>query len=89
MRTKMNKKTDFPDLERLPPHNHFKHFFNWLWNKPRWIFEGFYERKFLNPKLELETLQIELEIKKMELTVARNQIQELRKHSNTNLRAIK
>ena len=89
MRTKMNKKTDFPDLERLPPHNHFKHFFNWLWNKPRWIFEGFYERKFLNPKLELETLQIELEIKKMELTVARNQIQELRKQSNTNLRAIK
>lgn len=89
MRTKMNKKTNFPDLERLPPHNHFKHFFNWLWNKPRWIFEGFYERKFLNPKLKLETLQIELEIKKMELTVARNQIQELRKHSNTNLRAIK
>ena len=89
MRTKMNKKTNFPDLERLPPHNHFKHFFNWLWNKPRWIFEGFYERKFLNPKLELETLQIELEIKNMELTVARNQIQELRKHSNTNLRAIK
>lgn len=89
MRTKMNKKTDFPDLERLPPHNHFKHFFNWLWNKPRWIFEGFYERKFLNPKLELETLQIELEIKKMELTVARNQIQELRKQSNTNLRSIK
>ena len=43
----MNKKTNFPDLERLPPHNHFKHFFNWLWNKPRWIFEGFYERKFL------------------------------------------
>ena len=85
----MNKKTDFPDLERLPPHNHFKHFFNWLWNKPRWIFEGFYERKFLNPKLELETLQIELEIKKMELTAARNQLQELRKQTNTTLRAIK
>ena len=89
MRTKMNKKTDFPDLERLPPHNHFKHFFNWLWNKPRWIFEGFYERKFLKPKIELETLQIELEIKKMELTVVRNEIQELRKQSNTNLRSIK
>ena len=76
----MIKKTNFPDLERLPPHNHFKHFFNWLWNKPRWIFEDFYERKFLNPKIELETLKIELEIKKMELTVARNEIQELRKH---------
>ena len=89
MRTKMNKKTDFPDLERLPPHNHFKHFFNYLWNKPRWIFEGFYEKKFLNPKIELETLQIELEIKKMELTVVRNEIQELRKQSNTTLKAIK
>ena len=76
----MDKKTNFPDLERLPPHNHFKHFFKWLWNKPRWIFEGFYKRKFLNPKIELETLQVELEIKKMELTVARNEIQELRKH---------
>ena len=32
MRIKMNKKTNFPDLERLPPHNHFKHFFNYLWN---------------------------------------------------------
>ena len=89
MRTKMIKKTNFPDLERLPPHNHFKHFFNWLWNKPRWIFEGFYERKFLKPKIELETLQIELEIKKMELTVVRNEIQELRKQSNKPLRVIK
>ena len=31
----MNKKTNFPDLERLPPHNHFKHFFDWLISKPR------------------------------------------------------
>ena len=85
----MIKKTTFPDLERLPPHNHFKHFFNWLWNKPRWIFESFYERKFLNPKLELETLQVELEIKKIELTVARNEIQELRKYSNMTLRRVK
>ena len=85
----MIKKTNFPDLERLPPHNHFKHFFNWLWNKPRWIFESFYERKFLNPKLELETLQVELEIKKIELTVARNEIQELRKYSNMTLRRVK
>ena len=85
----MIKKTNFPDLERLPPHNHFKHFFNWLWNKPRRIFEGFYERKFLKAKKELETLQIELEIRKMELTVVRNEIQELRKKSNKPLRAIK
>ena len=85
----MIKKTNFPELERLPPHNHFKHFFNWLWNKSRWIFEDFYERKFLNPKIKLETLKIELEIKKIELTVARNEIQELRKYSNMALRRVK
>ena len=85
----MIKKTNFPDLERLPPHNHLKHFFYCLWNKPRWIFESFYEKKFLKPKIELETLQIELEIKKMELTVVRNEIQELRKQSNKALRVIK
>ena len=82
----MIKKTNFPDLERLPPHNHFKHFFNWLWNKPRWMLENFYQKKFLNPQLDLKTLKIELEIKKMELTVARNEIQELRKYSNMTLR---
>ena len=85
----MIKKTNFPELERLPPHNHFKHFFNWLWNKSRWIFEDFYERKFLNPKIKLETLKIELEIKKIELTVARNEIQELRKYSDMTLRRVK
>ena len=78
----MDKKTNFPDLERLPPHNHFKHFFYCLWNKPRLIFEDFYERKFLKPKIELETLQTELEIKEMELTVVRNQIKDLRNQSN-------
>jgi len=85
----MNKKTNFPDLERLPPHNHFKHFFNWLWNKPRWMFEDFYEKKFLNQKLELETLKIDLEMKEMELTLLRNEIQELREQSNIALRPIK
>ena len=29
----MTKKTDFPDLEQSPPHNHLKHFFHYLFNK--------------------------------------------------------
>ena len=84
----MNKKTNFPDLERLPPHNHFKHFFNYLWNKPRQMFEHLYEKNFLNQKIELETLKINLEIKEMELTLLRNEI-EVIKQSNKVLRPIK
>ena len=84
----MNKKTNFPDLERSPPHNHFKHFFNYLWNKPRWMLENFYEKNFLNQKIELETLKINLEIKEMELTLLRNEI-EVIKQSNKVLRPIK
>ena len=85
----MNKKTNFPDLERSPPHNHFKHFFNYLWNKPRWMLENFYEKNFLNQKIELETLKINLEIKEMELTLLRNEIEEIKKQSNKVLRPIK
>jgi len=85
----MNKKTNFPDLERSPPHNHFKHFFNYLWNKPRWMLENFYEKNFLNQKIELETLKIDLEIKEMELTLLRNEIEEIKKQSNKVLRPIK
>ena len=84
----MIKKTNFHDLERLPPHNHFKHFFNCLWNKPRWILEDFYEKHFLNKKFELENLKLDIEIKEMELTLLRNEIQGLRKQSNKILRLI-
>ena len=60
---KMNKKTNFPDLERLPNHNHLKHFINWLWNKPQWLFEDLYEKYFLKQKIELEEAKLELEKK--------------------------
>jgi len=82
----MNKKTNFYDLERSPPHNHIKHFFNWLWKKPIWIFEDFYEKHFLNNKFELEYLKPDEEIKEIELTLLRNEIQELRKQSNKNIK---
>jgi len=74
----MNKKTNFPDLEILPPHNHFKHFLNWLINKPRMIIENYVRKNFPDKNLELEILKLNLELKKYELTVLKKEIQELR-----------
>ena len=83
MRVKiMDKKTNFPDLERLPPHNHFKHFLDWLINKPRIIIENYVRKNFLNENLELEVLKLNLELKEYELTVLKKEIQELRNYSN-------
>ena len=78
----MDKKTNFPDLEILPPHNHFKHFLNWLINKPRMIIENYVRRNFPDKNLELEHLKLNLELKEYELTLLKKEIQELRKHSN-------
>ena len=78
----MDKKTNFPDLEILPPHNHFKHFLNWLINKPRMIIKDFVIKNFTNKNLELEILKLNLELKEYELTVLKKEIQELRKYSN-------
>ena len=83
MRVKiMDKKTNFPDLERLPPHNHFKHFLDWLINKPRIIIENYVRKNFSNENLELEVLKLNLELKEYELTVLKKEIQELRNYSN-------
>ena len=46
----MNKKTDYPDLERLPDTNFWKHLLNWIWNRPRWIAEEPYEKYFFSKK---------------------------------------
>ena len=78
----MDKKTNFPDLEILPPHNHFKHFLNWLINKPRMIIENYVRKNFSNENLELEFLKLNLELKEYELTVLKKEIQELRNYSN-------
>ena len=74
----MDKKTNFPDLERLPPHNHFKHFLNWLINKPRMIIEDYVRKNFSNKNLELEVLKLDLQLKEYELTLLKKEIQELR-----------
>jgi len=78
----MDKKTNFPDLERLPSHNHFKHFLDWLVNKPRIIIENYIRKNFSNENLELEGLKLNLELKEYELTVLKKEIQELRNYSN-------
>ena len=82
-------KTDYPDLKRLPPHNHLKHFINWLWNKPRWVLEEVYEKYFLKQKIELEKAKLELEMKELELTLLRNEIQELSANSKKIFKIIK
>ena len=78
----MSKKTNFPDLERLPPHNHIKHFLDWLINKPRMIIENYIIKNFPSKNLELETLKLNLELKEYELIVLKKEIQEFRNYSN-------
>ena len=78
----MDKKTNFPDLERLPPHNHFKHFLNWLINKPRMIIKDSIIKNFPDKNLELEILKLNLELKEYELTLLKKEMQEIRKYSN-------
>ena len=87
MRTKtMDKKTNFPDLERLPPHNHLKHFLEWLMNKPQMIIEEYVKKNFPDKNLELEVLKQNLELKEYELLLLKKEIQELRKYSNFSLK---
>ena len=50
----MNKKTDFPDLERLPYTNFWKHFLWFCWNQPRIFVEDIYEKYVLKPKMNKE-----------------------------------
>ena len=73
----MIKKTDFPDLERLPPHNHFKHFFNYLFYKFLSLIKNLIKKNDLEYVNELKVLKIKLEHKELELTHQRYLIQEL------------
>ena len=67
MSTNQQKKTNYPDLERLPPTNFWKHLLNWAWNKPRIIIEQLYYNYFTRPKVELEQIKLELEMKNFQL----------------------
>jgi len=73
-RKKMDKKTDFPDLERLPDHNQPKHFVYILLNQPRWFIEDLYEKFFLREKIlleEIELLKEKIELKEIESNYAK------------------
>ena len=61
-------------------------FLNWLFNKPRWLFEDLYEKYFLKQKIELEEAKLELEKKELELTLLRNEIQELSVQLKNNIK---
>ena len=67
------KKTNYPNLERLPDTSFFPHLLNWVWNKPRWIVEELYEKHFLATKRELQEKKLELimlkyKVEQLELT---------------------
>ena len=73
-----DKKTDFPDLERLPNHNRLKHFLYVLLNIPRWFIEDLYEKYFLKEKIELEETKLKLQQKELELNILKIQLEELK-----------
>ena len=69
------KKTDFPDLEKLPPHNHWKHFLNWLWNRPWWFVEDLYDKYYVFPNLEKQKKELEIMEKNLEIETLKSKIQ--------------
>tara|TARA_B100001027_G_C16092978_1_gene252596 strand:+ start:214 stop:495 length:282 start_codon:yes stop_codon:yes gene_type:complete len=71
------KKTDFPDLERLPDYNSFKHFLSVLYNMPKSFFEDLYKTYFLKDKIELEKMNLQLIQKDMELKILKARLREM------------
>ncbi len=67
METRMNKKTNFPDLERLPNTNFWEHVLNYWWNRPRILFEDIHEKYILKPKEEKEKIELDRIINETEL----------------------
>ena len=83
MSTNEQKKTNYPDLERLPNTNFWKHLLNYIWNKPGWMFENFCDKYFFTikkcKKRELEFIEKELfyldKINKLEFEKLEREIQ--------------
>ena len=69
MKKKNKKKTNFPDLITLPPHNHFKHFFNSLLFK----IKKFFKNDDKNLELEIVMLKMLLSQKELDLTLLKAQ----------------
>ena len=67
METRMNKKTNFPDLERLPNTNFWEHLLNYWWNRPRILFEDIHEKYILKPEEEKVKIELDRIINETEL----------------------
>ena len=63
------KKTDYPDLERLPDTNFWKHLFWFWWNRPRIFVEDIYEKHVLQPKMDKEIAELNRIKKETELLI--------------------
>ena len=61
------KKTDYPDLKRLPDTNFWKHFLWFWWNRPRIFVEDIYEKYVLKPKMNKEIAEYNHSIRVTEL----------------------
>ena len=80
------KKTDFPDLVRLPEHSHFKHFFSDIFYKLKCLIQKCFktDQNFEVEKLKMKLLYQELQFillqekTNFELTVLRNEIEQLK-----------
>ena len=88
MKKKNKKKTNFPNLITLPPHNHFKHFFSSILFKLKSLMSKFFKNDDKNLELEIVMLKMLLSQKELdftllkaqnniELTVLKNEINQL------------
>ena len=80
------KKTDYPDLERLPDTNFWKHLFWFWWNRPRIFVEDIYEKYVLKPKMDKEIAENNHSIRESELLIKiqllEMKLNELKKRKN-------
>ena len=66
------KKTDYPDLERLPDTNFWKHFLCFWWNRPRFVAEDIYEKYFSNA--ECNRIMMEMDKEKAKIDKVREEL---------------
>ena len=67
MEARINKKKNFPDLERLPNTNFWRHLLNYWWNRPRVFVEDIHKKYILKPKEEKEKIELDQIINETEL----------------------
>ena len=67
MEARINKKTNFPDLERLPNTNFWRHLLNYWWSRPRVFVEDIHKKYILKTKEEKEKIVLDQIINETEL----------------------